>query len=295
MIRHPDTFPASLEAGGIRLRWLVENCWEIRLCNGKTILIDPCLPAKGERMDLLGFGCGYTVDDLEGCDYVLINHTHTDHVFSLGKVIERFDPRILVHGNCLLQLAKVYHIQDPYRMFPLQYGQSYDFGDFRLRTYPAQHIDITRLNRPPRPKDIPFSVDEEEALLNDMGAVFNMNFLIVTPDNLRLAFDGGEHIPALNDWREAAPNVLFRHIDMPQLYGDLDGAARHMADSLERSGAEYLLLNCAQGLYRDDNPMDLHQYAETVNGLMAARGGHGRLFNCEMGRWYTLAPGIRRD
>ena len=68
-----------------------------------------------------------------------------------------------------------------------------------------------------------------------------------------------------------------------------------MADSLERSGAEYLLLNCAQGLYRDDNPMDLHQYAETVNGLMAARGGHGRLFNCEMGRWYTLAPGIRRD
>ena len=296
-VSNPLTFPKSASSYSVRIRWFVENCCEIRLSNGKTIVIDPCLPEPGEKMDQMGFGCGYTVDDLEACDYVLINHVHGDHVWSIKKVIDRFDPKILVNGFSALQLAKVYEIENIFKIFPLQYDNEYDFGDFRLKTYRAQHIDITPMGLKP-----PFPGWDDEALLGKMGSLFNMNYLIIGPNNFRIAFDGGFYDKYLNDWHEAAPNLLIRHIDNPLMHG-YDGAIRNMADSLERSGAQYMLLNCVQSAYRDDTGkdpkaslyVDLYDYTSRINRLLEERGSVSRVFNFKMGHWYTLSLGIEGD
>ena len=277
----------------VGIRWFVENCCEIRLSNGTAILIDPCLPDKGERMAERGFYCGYTVEDLDRCDYVIINHTHGDHVWSLGKVVEKFDPRIIVSSACALQLIKVYQLKNPYRVFPVEQNQEYDFGDFRLHTYGARHLDVYTMSggkagRPSRD----FSADEEEDLLNEMGAVFNLNYLITTPNNYRIAFDAGLYQPYLNDWHEEGPNLLMRHVDPPVVYGSMEAAVKNMADTLECSGAQYMLLNCVQAAYQENSTFDLKKYIDDVNGILAERGCPSRVFDFRMGKRFAISTQI---
>ena len=39
-VSNPLTFPKSASSYSVRIRWFVENCCEIRLSNGKTIVIE---------------------------------------------------------------------------------------------------------------------------------------------------------------------------------------------------------------------------------------------------------------
>ena len=48
-VSNPLTFPKSASSYSVRIRWFVENCCEIRLSNGKTIVIDTCLPEPGKK------------------------------------------------------------------------------------------------------------------------------------------------------------------------------------------------------------------------------------------------------
>ena len=62
----------ALSVSSVKLRYFAYNCLEIKLPDGKTLVIDPCLNKTG------AYSCGYDVDDLEGCDYVLVNHSRID-------------------------------------------------------------------------------------------------------------------------------------------------------------------------------------------------------------------------
>jgi L-ascorbate metabolism protein UlaG (beta-lactamase superfamily) len=68
------------------IRWLGTACFEIRLENGKTIVIDPYLDDS--------VSAPITSDQIEGCDYIFITHGHYDHILDVGKLVSRFDPEI---------------------------------------------------------------------------------------------------------------------------------------------------------------------------------------------------------
>ena len=103
------SLPANLEVSTVKIRYFAFNCLEIKLPSGKTVVVDPCLHKEG-RMS-----CGYGVEDLEGCDYVFVNHSHGDHVGSLGELYNRFHPQIMAHAATSYDLAKLYDI--PYIRF----------------------------------------------------------------------------------------------------------------------------------------------------------------------------------
>ena len=71
---------------GFRIRWLGTACFEIKLDQGKTILIDPYLD------DSVSAPIGS--DQIEGCDAILITHGHYDHILDVGKMVQRFRPSI---------------------------------------------------------------------------------------------------------------------------------------------------------------------------------------------------------
>ncbi len=93
-----------MKSTGIKYRWFVENCHEIVLPSGEHILIDPMLPRKGSRL-YEGFKSGYTVDDIERCDYVFISHIHGDHIDQLKEVQEKFNPYILINPKNIITLS----------------------------------------------------------------------------------------------------------------------------------------------------------------------------------------------
>ena len=93
-----------MKSTGLKYRWFVENCHEIVLPSGEHILIDPMLPRVGSRL-YEGFKSGYTVDDIERCDYVFISHIHGDHIDQLKEVQEKFNPYILINPNNIIPLS----------------------------------------------------------------------------------------------------------------------------------------------------------------------------------------------
>ena len=49
----PLPFVEKLEIPALKLRYFAFNCFEIKLPDGKTLVIDPCLKKEGK------FSCGY--------------------------------------------------------------------------------------------------------------------------------------------------------------------------------------------------------------------------------------------
>ncbi len=106
-VKNPLTFKESTSSEVVRYRWFVENCTQIRLENGKVIVIDPCFPKEDEAL-YENFGSPFSVDDIDACDYIIINHTHSDHVWSIGELARKFNPYILVNAFSAQTLCKAY-------------------------------------------------------------------------------------------------------------------------------------------------------------------------------------------
>ena len=68
------------------MRWLGTACFEIILPDDKTLIIDPYLDDS--------VSAPIAADGIENCDYIFITHGHYDHVLDVGKLAQRFRPKI---------------------------------------------------------------------------------------------------------------------------------------------------------------------------------------------------------
>ena len=291
----------SMTASPLRLRWFTENCFEIKLANGKTIVIDPMLPKKPDPNNpqmLDSFYSGYTVENLEGADYVIINHTHGDHTAQLREVYERFEPIVICHETVAMKLAEFYNIP-PRKMFPYVANQYYDFGDFSLETFPGLHSGSR--------KDVGFveswaenmkrHADEKETWLGVAGSMFNTNFIINTYDNISIAFNAGEFTPVLkNAWNNRRPNILLKHL----VHIERDNPLETMADIIQTVGAQLTLpmthqRGCMDLEYAYKGKFDINEYADLVNEMLSKRGLSSRMFSPQSGKWHTLNVSLVQD
>lgn len=286
-------FVEKLEVPTLKLRYFAFNCFEIKLPGGKTLVIDPCLAKEGK------FSCGYDETDLEACDFVYVNHTHGDHVATLGKVYDRFEPLVLAHERVSFDLAEFYDI--PCRQFfPFESGQTYDFKDFKIQIIPGRHNDIGK--RRPSGKmddsDSPYAFkgmkmeysSDLERRLSEMGTMYNYNFLLTLPNNLRIGFIAGS--PGMEPQDETIWSQLQPDIVMAQRarWGYPDWQEK-MAHVLEVTKAQLLLPLHIEDSYRDT--YDPEEYAAEVNKLCAEKGLYGRMMFMQRAKWYELSTGIK--
>ena len=281
-----------MKVPAIRLRYFAYNCFEIQLPSGKTLVIDPCLETEGR------YAQGYGVEALEGCDYVFVNHTHMDHVASLGRVYERFAPLTLAHQRVAMELAQEYDI--PYLdMMPYGDGQSYDLGDFQITIVPGRHNDIGRVYPSGRTED-PNSLAARSAAglqaftplqrtLYDMGTLYNYNFLLTLPNHLRIGFLAGK--PGLRPeeepiWRTLSPDVVIaqrHHIRTPEF-------AEKMAHVLEVTGARIMLPTHAEDAWA--GAYTPQWYADQVNRVCEEKGLWGRMYFPQQAKWFEISTAI---
>lgn len=293
-LENPLPFVKKCNFSAMKFRYFAYNCFEIKLPTGKTLVIDPCIEKEGR------FACGYDVNDLEGCDYVYVNHTHGDHVASLGKVYDKFEPIVLAHSAVAFDLAKVYDIA--YRMvIPYESGQEYEFGDFRIRILPGRHNDIGKTRPSGKPGNDENSLygmkkmppitysSEAEKDISDMGTMFNYNFLLTLPNNLRIGFFAGTPGLSANDefqWRQLRPNIILAH---RARWGYPDWKEQ-MAHVLEVSGAQLMIPIHFEDAYR--NVYDPEAYVAEVNALCEQKGILGRMMFPQRGKWYEVASTV---
>ena len=288
------SLPVSLSVPVLQIRYFAFNCLEMKFPTGKTLVVDPCLEKEGP------FTCGYDVNDLEACDYVFVNHSHGDHVASLGKLYDRFHPIILAHAATTYDMAQLFDI--PYiRFLPFTFGEEFDFDDFKLRVVHGRHNNLIPSDfmvRPSGRRDELCSAQvrtppvgtELESRVWDKGTAYSSNFLLTTAGNFRVGFCAGNSGFAdpqdRNLWKKLRPDIIFAQ---RARIGTNDGRdwTDRMADVLEITGARILIPIHIEDAY--SGKYDPADYVNAVNRRCEERGILGRLLFMERGQWYQFS------
>ena len=92
----------------LTFRWLNGQCFEFRFPNGKTLITDPWYQGCGK----LGNRClpNFTTDQLEGGDYIFLNHTHGDHTANVQDVYDRFHSTVITHSATAMEVARCFNV-----------------------------------------------------------------------------------------------------------------------------------------------------------------------------------------
>lgn len=280
----------------VRLRWLHVQTYEIRLTNGKTILFDPQIrsPVSDDhfsRLMTIPAECGITQDTVEAADYILVNHTHVDHVVDLGYYAKKFGSMVICHNSVAYEIARAFDI--PYtQIFPVGNNETYQFDDFMLQTFHGTHNSqpdfCYSLHDDPMKRM--YGVEGQE-ILGGMGGIFNTNFLITTNENFRIAFAAGQYGPLFSTLIRSMipyrPNLLLRHLQgrIPEHAADI------YADEIRRLGVQ-MMMPMHHEKADSTKPEILDRMFDEINGLLEESGCTGRAFLPMRGQWYEMQVGV---
>mgnify|MGYP003253216599 CR=1 FL=1 len=276
MMKYTESETVNLTA----IRWFIENCMEIRLPNGKTIVVDPMMirdEADTDNEIAKHYVTDFSTEDLEGCDYILLTHIHGDHIGSLKQVSEKFHAPILVNGWSAYPLAK--YLDLPLGSFiPMTDGEEYRFDGFQVKWLQGRHTEGVGAFPPSKTQ---FGTTPEEIAVNQMGTIYNSNFVLTLDNGITLGMDGGRYEPNLSRMDLYKPNILFCHCER-----DLEASAEKCFDAVTRSGAQYLFPLCTQ-IQGDGASVS----AETANEKLKKVGHYGRVLTPQPGRWIHFSMG----
>jgi len=266
-----------------RFRWINGQCFEFVFPNGKVLLSDPYFDDPehfpvGKGMNLQNFH----VEDIERVDYVFVNHTHFDHIYNLQQVVDRFNPIVICHSAVALELAKTHSIPLTH-IYPVDFNGRYYFDGFFIDTYHGTHhhqpTDYAGLQKR-------FPSDND---LMAYGSMFNVNFIINTPEGLRVAFLGGNDDGMTERFREIRPNILIRN--KMGSSRDFDRVAERFADIFAKSNTQ-LLIPMHVETWANERPEFLNSVIEDMNKIMEDKGLIGRVALLERTHWYGLNMSI---
>lgn len=265
---------ASTQA--LRFRWINAQCFEFVMPNGKTLLTDPYFddPARfqaGKGMSLMDF----SVEDIEAADYVFVNHTHGDHIKNLQQVYDRFHPIVICHSAVAMEIARTHDIALT-SIYPVDFNGKYYFDGFMLQTYHGTHHASGATYG---------ALGGRENELDAMGSIFNVNFILHTPEGMRIAFVGGNDDGMTERFREIRPNLLIRN--KMGSSRDFERVAERFADIFVRSNTQLLIpMHCETWV--NERPDFLNEVIGDMNRIMEEKHLIGRVSLLERTRWYGL-------
>lgn len=281
---------SSVHATGFRFRWINAQCFEIVLPNGCHILTDPFMPSVSNHpgnsfFDEYLIETPFSVEDLEGADYVLINHTHGDHILHLQEVIDRFHPVVLCHSAVAVELAKVFDIGLS-RIYPVDLNGTYYFDGFSVTTFHGTHHPVKEvLKDGAAPVHTELAGSPDRAFLSAIGGLFNMNFLITTDNNFSIAFVGGDDDGDCAFFDRHPASILFRN-KLHATGADYDVAA-DWSRYLHRTHIP-LMVPMHHEKWFVRQPGYTEQLVEDMNKKLAEMGSVSRVLNPRRTKWYTL-------
>ena len=272
----------AAKVGMVGIRWFIENCMEIKLSNGKTIIVDPMVIKSPEDTDnqiAKEYATGYDVNDLEGCDYIMLTHIHGDHIGSLKALHERFkDAPILVNGWCAYPLAE--YLDLPLGAFiPMTDGEEYSFDGFKVKWLQGRHT--AKIGEKSASETV-IGTTDLEIYVNRLGTIYNSNFIIELDNSMKLAMDGGRYEPNLSRLDIYKPNIVFIHSNRdPKTNGSI------FVDAARRSGAQYIFALTAQILGDNTGVSE-----DTANAMLHEAGLPCNAIVPECGKWYDFSMGV---
>ena len=260
----------------LKVRWLADQCYEFILPDGKHLITDPGITAKEKTPELVAL-----LESIEGCDYVLVTHSHYASTADLKYLEERFKPFIFMSS---LQCEAVFnHLDLDYsRLHPLHHGQTFELEDFEFTAYVGKHGGKNHT------RDRLMHMDDATAgpeywHASILGNVESFDFYITFSNNLRVAFVSGED-DVKNTYsiaREFKPNVIIR------MY--LAWSVDRYAAAIDRYGAEVAIAghHDKHKAFHGDREL-MRQFGMDTEKALADMGSDVQFICPDPGRWYSI-------
>lgn len=204
-----------MKTTALKLRWIYAACYEIVLPSGATIVIDPFITPNNFE--------NFSWTNITGADYILLTHTHFDHISDVGNLVKKYNSRVIAESTAAYELANCFSFNYD-NVYPAAPTEKYYFEDFILEVQRSKHNVAPKPEPQIGPKDrkIPGldmpgvgNVD----LLNEYGSIYSLDYFITTKENVRIMissgalYDGSGKLIYDNAFVNAngfAPNIVIR-------------------------------------------------------------------------------------
>ena len=266
----------------LRFRWLHASCYELQLPDGRVITVDPYVLPIGYE--------GFTIDSYTKPDYVLITHTHFDHVTDVEELLAKnVEARLYVGPLGAYALADRFDIHFG-QICVMDQDDEIVHNGLKLNTFRGKHSRFIKRSKEST-SWLATAGAEEHGLtdyrkLNLVGSVEYTDFLITTPDNFRIFLCGGdmEHSRTYEVAEKFSPDLVIRqasNFHSPEEYAGI----------LARYHAQYALPHHQEFAERRLG-MPIEEYTARTQAELKRLGSVTTFLNPEQFKWYSLTTGI---
>ena len=170
---------------GLRLKWLGCACFEMDF-DGLHVVSDPWI-TPNQKTDL-------TWENVEGCDYITLTHSHSDHIVDIPPLMEKFSSYLMCGEMIALPMMKWANV-NPMRIYPMSPDLELDFDSVKIKALYGRHSPLpgTGLERVERMKTGPFHGQSE--LLTELGILGDLeyrNYLYTMPSGTKVLMWGSK-------------------------------------------------------------------------------------------------------
>ena len=268
----------------LSFRWLHASCYELKLPDGRIITIDPYVLPIGYP--------NFTEDSYTTPDYVLITHTHFDHILDIPVVMGKNpEARLYIGAQGAIPLGEKYDLLFG-QICILENGDEISHGGLRLKAFRGKHSRFISREKE-RMSNCKLAGVREHGIegfdaLNYVGSVEYSDFLITTPDNFRIFITGGdaEHTIPYDVARDYCPNLLIRqasNFHTPEEY----------AQCVARYNAQYVLPH-HQEFAEKRLGMPMEEFARRVQAELDRLGSPSQFIDPEQFEWYSFSCSIEK-
>ncbi len=226
-------------AGAIQFRWHGGAFYEFYLPNGKTVITDPY--QFGSKRLYVTDPAKHAHEVIDGCDYILLTHTHFDHAQDLPEMVQAFPKStvILADDAYLSLMLKQGHNPILSALQPVGHKDMLELPDFILEAIRGKHTVISVDD--PVCKAMPefftqgVPCDQQERYYSKSGifdlvtAMFDVeagmafrNYILTMPQDYKILIWGGELSTDYrkNLYKGLKPDVMFVQLAATNVGGD---------------------------------------------------------------------------
>jgi L-ascorbate metabolism protein UlaG (beta-lactamase superfamily) len=265
----------------LQFRYINYACYELRLPNGKVIVIDPCCDYTHKS--------AFTAEDFTGADYILLSHTHYDHTMDVGILEKKYNSKIFVGALSAYSLCDFFDL-DFDHIYPVTPNEVFCMEDFDLHVFRGKHTFLNNPNnRMSAANHFGKTFPSGHKMCDIYGTIEYIDYLITTKENMRLYISGGgphwlTYSTIQQTMKEMAPNVVFRQTSSkytPETF------AQTMADFQ----AQLILPLHQDGIIRKMD-ISIDEYIDRANLELQRLKRSSRVLNPIPHKWYSLSMSI---
>lgn len=286
---------------GIKLRWLNTAGFEIVMGNGKHILLDPFISGQVDGLTVWPI----SLDEIQGCNYLLLSHIHVDHAKDVGDIKKKFPQTYLFCPDLAADpLCQVQDL-DCAQLFPVRGGDKFQFDDVTIEVFYGRHTESPRGYRPSGKSFR--NPDGSPDRMMWFGNLQLVNYLITTADGTRILVWAGMTSP--DQKRELAglyPDIALMHISPKQDFSEFAALVKAIGPKLiipHHYDLTEQLLEAVPAILKDmseenqrnfveNGHFNFKKYMTALEAACRTKNPGVSLFMPEHHKWYRVGMGI---